>query len=169
MTEDVSYAAREDSTMAIVCYALYLAAFLTGITAIVGVVIAYAQQNAAGPAMRSHYTFLIRTFWIGLALMVATALVAGIGAVLSVVLIGIPILFLAGLMGTVTTIWFAVRCIIGLVNAARGDAYPRPYAILASFLFPPLHGEGNALKPPPTRGAPAWRSRPSGSARYCPV
>ena len=131
MTEDVGYAAREDTTMATVCYALYLAAFFTGITAIVGVIIAYAQQNTAGPVMRSHYTFLIRTFWIGLALMVATCIVAGIGAVLSVVLIGIPILFLAGLMGTVASIWFAVRCIIGLVNCARGDAYPRPYAVLA--------------------------------------
>lgn len=129
MTTD--YAAREDTTMGIVCYALYLAAFLTGITAVIGLIIAYAQQSVAGPVMRTHYTFLIRTFWIGLVLMVATCVVAAIGAVLSVVLIGIPILFLAGLMGTMATIWFAVRCIIGLVNVARGDAYPRPFAILA--------------------------------------
>ena len=41
------------------------------------------------------------------------------------------ILFLAGAMGTVLTVWYAVRCILGLVACARGDAYPRPFAVLA--------------------------------------
>lgn len=129
MTTD--YAEREDTTMATICYALYLGAFLTGITAIIGVIIAYAQRDNVGPAMRSHYEFLIRTFWIGLVVMIATAVVAGIGALLSIILIGIPILFLAGVMGTVLTVWYAVRCILGLVACARGEAYPRPFAVLA--------------------------------------
>jgi uncharacterized membrane protein len=131
MSDPIEHAAREDTTMPIVCYALYLAAFITGITAIIGVVLAYASQGAAGPAMRTHYVFLIRTFWIGVLLMVLTAVTAGVGALLSVILIGIPILVLAGAMGVVTTVWFAVRCIIGLVHVGRGDAYPRPYAVLA--------------------------------------
>ena len=84
-----------------------------------------SDASNIGPAMRSHYIFLIRTFWIGLVVMVATAMVAGIGALLSIILIGIPILFLAGAMGTVLTVWYAVRCILGLVSCARGDAYPR--------------------------------------------
>jgi uncharacterized membrane protein len=131
MTDQAEYAAREDTTMAIVCYALYLAAFITGITAVIGLIIAYAQQSTAGPVMRSHYTFLIRTFWIGVLAIVLTAITAGVGALLAIILIGIPILFLAGAMGVITSVWFAVRCIIGLVYVSRGEAYPRPYAVLA--------------------------------------
>ena len=126
----------EDKTMPAVCYGLYLLAFATGgITAIIGLVIAYAQRSSAGPVMATHYTFLIRTFWIGLVLMLVSGVVGGIifgiGAVLSVILIGFPIMALAGLIWGVSAVWFAVRCILGLVVLSRGDAYPRPYAILA--------------------------------------
>lgn len=125
------FSATEDRTMPAVCYALYLLAFATGITAVVGLVIAYAQQGSAGDVMRSHYTFLIRTFWIGLAAIVAAGVIFGLGAILSIVLIGLPIMALAGLIGAATTIWYGVRCIVGLVYLSRGDAYPRPYALLA--------------------------------------
>jgi uncharacterized membrane protein len=128
MTEDYAY---EDKTMPAVCYALYLLAFATGITAIVGLIIAYSQQALAGPVMRSHYTFLIRTFWIGLALIVAGCIVCGVGALLSIILIGIPILMAGWAILALTSVWFGVRCIVGLVHLTRGDAYPRPYAVLA--------------------------------------
>ena len=131
MTDHVSYAGNEDKTMPAVCYALYLLAFVTGITAIVGLIIAYAQRAAAGPAMQSHYTFLIRTFWIGLALMIAGGILFGVGALLSVILIGFPIMAIAGLVWGVTAVWFGLRCILGLVYLSRGEAYPRPYAVLA--------------------------------------
>lgn len=125
----------EDKTMPAVCYGLYLLAFATGFTAIVGLVIAYAQRSTAGPAMYTHYTFIIRTFWLGLLLMLVSGVVGGIvfgvGAILSVILIGIPIMALAGLIWAVSAVWFAVRCIMGLVYLSRGEAYPRPYAVLA--------------------------------------
>jgi uncharacterized membrane protein len=125
------YSATEDRTMPAVCYALYLLAFATGLTAVIGLIIAYAQQSSAGPVMRSHYTFLIRTFWIGLIAMIAAGVAFGVGAILSVILIGIPIMALAGLVCAVAGIWYGVRCIVGLVYLSRGDAYPRPYALLA--------------------------------------
>jgi uncharacterized membrane protein len=127
--------ATEDKTMPAVCYALYLLAFATGITAIVGLIIAYAQRSSAGPAMQSHYTFLIRTFWIGLVLAVVGGILGGvlfaIGAVLTVVLIGFPIMALAGAVWAIAAIWYGVRCIVGLIYLSRGEAYPRPYALLA--------------------------------------
>ena len=123
--------AAEDKTMPAVCYALYLIAFATGITAIIGLVIAYAQRSAAGPANHSHYTFLIRTFWIGLLLMIAGGVVFGVGAILSVILIGFPIMGLAWLIWAAASVWYAVRCIVGLVYLSRGEGYPRPYAALA--------------------------------------
>jgi len=135
MSEHVGYSATEDRTMPAICYALYLLAFATGITAVIGLIIAYAQRNSAGPVMSTHYTFLIRTFWIGLVLAVVGGVVGGvlfaIGAILSVILIGFPIMALAGLVWAVAAVWFGVRCIVGLVYLSRGEAYPRPYAVLA--------------------------------------
>jgi uncharacterized membrane protein len=126
-----NYSATEDRTMPAVCYALYLLAFATGITSIIGLVIAYAQQGAAGPVMRSHYTFLIRTFWIGLVWTVLAGLLFAVGIPLSFILIGIPMILLAKAMFAIGALWYGLRCIVGLVYLSRGDAYPRPYAVLA--------------------------------------
>lgn len=129
MTDHVGY---EDRTMPIICYALYLLGFATGgLTTLIGVVLAHVQQSTAGEIMRSHYTFLIRTFWGFLLLCVAGGFVFGIGLILAIVLIGFPIMAVAWLIWTGATVWFVVRCIVGLVHLSRGDAYPRPYAVLA--------------------------------------
>ncbi|HET6970083.1 MAG TPA: hypothetical protein VFH92_03065 [Phenylobacterium sp.] len=128
MTYD-SYA--EDKTMPAVCYALYLLAFVTGITGVAGAIVAYAQQGSAGPVMRTHYTFLLRTFWIGLVWMVLAGLVLAVGIPLSFILIGIPLLILAKLMFAVGAVWYGVRCVVGLVYLNRGEPYPRPEALLA--------------------------------------
>jgi|EndMetStandDraft_4_1072995.scaffolds.fasta_scaffold1285923_1 uncharacterized membrane protein len=135
MTDQVGYSTSEDRTMPAICYGLYLLAFATGITAIIGVIIAYAQRSTAGPDMHSHYTFLIRTFWLGIVFAIvggiAGAILMAIGAVLTVILIGFPIMAIAGLIWGVTAVWFGLRCILGLVYLSRGEAYPRPYAVLA--------------------------------------
>ena len=131
MTYQDAGAASDDKTLPAVCYGLYLLAFATGITAIIGLVIAYAQQGQASATMRTHYTFMIRTFWLGVLLMVVSSVVMGIGAVLSIILIGIPIMALAGLMFAASAVWYGVRCIVGLVYLSRGEPYPRPYAVLA--------------------------------------
>ena len=128
------YDTTEDKTLPVICYVLYLLAFTNGLTAVIGLVLAYSQRTTAGPVMASHYTFLIRTFWIGLLLAVvcgiAGGLVFGIGALLSVILIGFPIMGVAFLIWGVAAVWFALRCIVGLVWVSRGDAYPRPEAVL---------------------------------------
>jgi uncharacterized membrane protein len=121
----------EDKTMPAVCYALYLLAFATGITAVIGLVIAYTQRSSATPGMKSHFTYLIRTFWGGLVMMIVGGVIFGVGALLSIILIGFPIMGLAWLILTLATIWYAVRCIVGLVYLSRGEAHPRPYALLA--------------------------------------
>lgn len=70
-----------------VLYGLYAASWLVAITAIVAIVINYVKrEDVAGTFLESHFRWQIRTFWFGLAWAV-------LGAVLAVVLIGIPILF----------------------------------------------------------------------------
>ena len=64
---------------------------------------AYVKRNEmAGTIYHDHMQFLIRTFWV--------SLIGGlIGLVLSLVLIGIPILIAVG-------IWYLYRMIFGLVR-----------------------------------------------------
>jgi uncharacterized membrane protein len=117
--------------MPAVTYALYLLGFASGwLTTIIGLVIAYANRGGASPAMATHYTFLIRTFWLSLAWALIGAVLVVIGAPLSLILIGIPILKLGFLIWALIAIWFAVRCVAGAVYLARGEAYPRPRAWL---------------------------------------
>jgi len=93
-------------------YGLYLASFVVGITMIVGLVMAYLNRGKSGGWIESHYTFAIRTFWIGL-------LFSVISMILTFLLIGI-IGFIA------TMIWFVLRCIVGLQKAAREQPIANP-------------------------------------------
>src|SRR5215468_2925726 len=47
-------------------YILYLVGFLTGITVLVGLIIAYLQRDRTDRVSQSHFQFQITTFWIGL-------------------------------------------------------------------------------------------------------
>lgn len=119
-------AAAEDKVLPAVVYALYLVGLANGLTIILGLILAYVSKDAAGPKMRTHYDFLIRTFWIGIAwMLIGSVLVAG-GALLAVVLIGIPPLILGIMILSLLCVWFVVRCIVGLVYLSRDEAHPRP-------------------------------------------
>lgn len=116
----------EDRTLPAITYGLYLLGLVNGLTILVGLIIAYVNRDNAGPRMRTHYTFLIRTFWIGIGIFLALGVLIAISALLSVLLIGIPFLMLFLALWGAVGIWFAVRCIVGLVYLSQGDAYPRP-------------------------------------------
>src|ERR1700712_3374594 len=99
-----------------ILYALYLASFAVGVSAIIAVVIAYINRAKAPDYLQTHYIWLIRTFWIGALFLVLSAL-------LSMVLVGI-------LTGIATAVWFIIRCVIGLQRASRGEAIEHPKAWL---------------------------------------
>ena len=61
--------------------------------------------------------------WIGVALCV-------VGGILSLILVGLPILAAGILIVCVVGVWFYVRCVVGLVYLAQDEAYPRPDAWL---------------------------------------
>jgi len=106
-----------DDTLAVIVYVLYGVGYFTGISALVGVVIAYVKISDADPVLRTHYQFLIRTFWIGLAYLV-------IGFLLSVVLIGIPIL-----------VWWFMWSLVRIVKGTLLIIEHRPIADPSSWLF----------------------------------
>jgi len=125
------YRAEEDRTLPTVVYALYLLGLINGLTVLIGLIIAYANRDRAGPAMESHYVFQIRTFWIAIAWWIIAAVLFLWGIPLSLILVGVPLVVAGGLILAMTHIWFALRCILGLVYVSRGEAYPRPRTWLA--------------------------------------
>lgn len=131
MTDRLDYGATEDRTMPAVAYALYFLAFATVVTAFIGLIIAYIQRDGAGAKMRTHYTFLIRTFWISIAWWVIGGSLLLFGGIFSIILVGLPFLALGGLILMLVGVWWAVRCIVGVIYLAREEAYPRPYTWLA--------------------------------------
>lgn len=130
MTDRLDYAA-EDRTMPAVAYALYFLGFATVVTAFVGLIIAYAQRDGAGAKMRTHYTLLIRTFWMSIAWWLIGGSLVVFGGIFSIILVGLPFLFLGGLILALVGVWWAIRCIVGVIYLARDEPYPRPYTWLA--------------------------------------
>lgn len=102
----------ENTDMAKIIYVLYLVGLLTGLTTIVGVVMAYIYRDGASDWLKTHYTFQIRTFWI----MILYAIIC---TILTVVLIG-------ALLFIVLAIWWIVRCVKGLKFLDQRVAYPDP-------------------------------------------
>ena len=118
-------------TNALVIYILYLAGLVIGVTGIVGIVLAYINRGKAGGFVESHYTFLIRTFWLGLAWMIAWAAVFVVAIPFSFILIGIPFLILAKIALCAGAVWYGVRLIVGVVHLSSDRPYPHPWTLMA--------------------------------------
>lgn len=92
---------------------LYLASFITGITAVIGIVLAHIWAGEPAEEWeKSHYRYLIRTFWLALA-------TGAVGVVLTIVLVGFAILF-------AVTIWVVIRSVVSLVKAQKREAIADP-------------------------------------------
>ena len=102
-----------DMNKATIISLLYITAFVVGITALVGVILAFVwKDEVAGTWEESHLQFHIMTFVIGL-------IGSVIGIILSIVLIGIPLLF-------ALAIWVLVRTILALVKAQKQEPIADP-------------------------------------------
>ncbi|WP_417410827.1 DUF4870 family protein [Hoeflea sp.] len=99
-----------------VIYVLYLASFVIGITGIVGIVLAHLNRGKSEAWLESHYTWAIRTFWLGL----LGALLSGI---LMFVLIGMLLMPLVAL-------WVIIRTIVGLQKLGRNEPIADPQSWL---------------------------------------
>ena len=113
MTLQASGQGTDARTWTIIVWACYLAGLVVGITALVGLVLAYVKRGElAGTPFESHMTYAIRTFWIGV-------LGCVVGLVLMIVLVGFVVLF-------AVAIWVIYRSVRGLVLAI--DSKPIPNA-----------------------------------------
>lgn len=78
----------DDRGLAFAVYILYFVGYLTGITSLIGVMIAYLQNNSASSELASHYTFQIKTFWIGLVFLLLGGILLMTGLGVLVLLVG---------------------------------------------------------------------------------
>jgi uncharacterized membrane protein len=106
-----------DNTFAFAVYLLYAVGYFTGISALVGVIIAHMKLDDADPVLQSHYRFQIRTFWIGLVYL-------AIGIPLCMVFIGMPILA-----------WWFVWSLVRIVKGFLLLTEHKPIAKPQSWLF----------------------------------
>jgi uncharacterized membrane protein len=106
-----------DTGLAFIVYLLYFAGYLTGITKIIGVIIAHIQSGSADPVARSHFQFQIRTFWIGLLYLI-------VGAVLLFVMVGAFVL-----------LWWLVWSIVRNIKGVLALNENRPIANPTSWMF----------------------------------
>lgn len=93
-------------------YILYLVSFIAGITAIIGVVMAYVNKDDASEWLQSHYQFLINTFWKGLVM----ALVSGL----------LMMVFIGFILIVIVVLWIIIRCVKGLKYIDERKAHPDP-------------------------------------------
>ena len=94
--------------LALLNYILYFVGYIVGVTVIVALIIAYLKRSEAAEWVQTHFTYQIRTFWIGLLLTV-------IGGLTSFILIGYLVL-------AWWFVWTLVRCIKGIMRL--GDNRP---------------------------------------------
>jgi len=106
MSEPAPRSLESDRTLTMVIYALYAASFVSGITAIVAIIMDYVKKDdVAGTWLASHFRWQIRTFWFGL-------LWGVIGGLLFAVVIGIPIL-------VANAIWIIYRIVKGWLRLSE--------------------------------------------------
>ena len=100
---------------------LYLGGFLTGVSVVIGLILAYVWRSEPHEDWEGNlYRFLIRTFWMG----IAWAIVAGIGAVATLGLLAFVLLPLV-------SVWFLIRVVKALLAAQKRQ----PVANVETWLF----------------------------------
>ena len=108
---------REDITPAVAIYALIVAAVPTGgVSAVVGLWIAWGRRRGAGGWLASHYIYQFRT-------LAAAAVAALAGLILIVINLGVFVLF-------ATALWTLARGAYGALRLTRGKPIDKPHSWL---------------------------------------
>ncbi len=126
---------HHDGGIATIVYILYLAGIASGVTILIGVILAYANRKKdAVDWVGTHYQFQIRTFWISLLYISIVFILFGSLAVLlfdpfsfssnSNAYLIVPVIGWIG--GLLIFIWFVVRNFKGIRYRMKCEPYPNP-------------------------------------------
>jgi uncharacterized membrane protein len=124
MTTPYTPAPEAGRSAAFLVYGLYLLSIPSvGLLALIGVILALAARAEASPFARTHLDDQVRIWFISFWWHIGLALVWMAGMILSIILIGIPILLIVGLLWFVLMVWFTIKSSLGLM--ALLDGRPR--------------------------------------------
>lgn len=114
MTTPIDTQITEEPGTINVTYAIYILYLIicVPILPFLGIIIAYIFENDAKSFLKSHYSYLIRSFWIGL-------LYFSISSLLIFLVIGLLLLPLC-------VIWWFIRLVKGLKALMRNEPIPNP-------------------------------------------
>jgi len=106
-------AGQQGRKMMQIIYICYAVSIVFGFTSLIGVVLAYLNKaDAAGDWVESHYTWMIRTFWIGL-------LFGVVGMATMPIFIGILIIL-------ATVVWYVIRIAKGWTQFSKNQPIDDP-------------------------------------------
>jgi uncharacterized membrane protein len=131
MSDTVQAPAADTRIMALIGYGLFIFAVTNGVTAVVGVVLAYIKRaDARGTIWESHFTNMIRVFWASIAVTVVFigAVAFGIADLVSTIdnaphLALIALLPVLYVLGVGFFVWYLYRTIRGFIRALDNKAY----------------------------------------------
>jgi uncharacterized membrane protein len=109
---------------ALLAYGLFLLSIPSfAIFALIGVIVALAGRDGASPLARSHLDYQVRIWFTAFWWTVALAILAIIGWITAVILIGFVLIWIAGIGALILYLWFTVVSLLGLL--ALLDDRPR--------------------------------------------
>lgn len=117
-------AGAEGKPAALAVWGLHALAPLTGgLSAIIGVVIAYTRKARSSGVIRTHFETQIRLFWSALIWTAVFTVAWWISLALTTVFIGIPFVFLFWAAMLLLGVWFTVKSVLGAL-ALSADRAP---------------------------------------------
>ena len=121
-TRDPDMISEEGRPAAAVVWLLYILSIPSaGVLAIVGLIVAYVSRGSAHGWVRSHFDQQIRIFWQSFWWHEIPWVVVGL---LSLVLIGLLLLWVPLLISFVLLIWFTAKSVLGLVALLNSRPVP---------------------------------------------
>lgn len=95
-----------------IVYLLLMVNIIIQFVGIIGVIVAYVNKGEAPEWLKSHYQFQIRTFWIGLVLMLTGGLFWVLGVGFFILLFWV--------------VWLVMRCVKGIKYLDQHQPHPNP-------------------------------------------
>ncbi|MEM9286023.1 MAG: hypothetical protein AAGA39_09080, partial [Pseudomonadota bacterium] len=98
----------------------------TAVPFLIGVVLAYVFKSSGSPQIQSHYEHQIGLFWRFVLGNLLNGVLVGIGFATLILLVGFPVLLVAGVIFVWLWVMMLTRCIRGIGRLNAGEPYPIP-------------------------------------------
>ncbi|MFT3729255.1 MAG: hypothetical protein QM759_15640 [Terricaulis sp.] len=106
---------------AILCYGLFLFSIPSAaVFALIGVIVALCSIDGSAPLARAHLQNQVHIWMVAFWWWVGLLIVGLIGSILTIVLIGFPILWVVGVLGFLVMVWFTIKSALGLLALLDG-------------------------------------------------